>query len=175
MTKTRYVALLRGVNVAGRGKVKMVDLRQVFDALGYLDVATYIQSGNVIFTSDGRVAAGAIERAIEADLGMNVTVVLRTSAQLESVVRRNPFTDVDTAKVYVGFMPKRPPAAAVRSLDRERFSPDDVVVDRSELYFHLPNGMGRAKLPDYVARQLKLPTTVRNWNTVTKLVDLVTA
>ena len=175
MTKTRYVALLRGVNVAGRGKVKMADLRHVFDALGYQDVATYIQSGNVIFTSSGHVVAGAIEHAIEVDLGMNVTVVLRTSAQLESVVRRNPFTGVDTSKVHVGFMPKRPPAVAVRTLDRERFSPEDVVVDGSELYFHLPNGMGRSKLPDYVARQLKVPTTIRNWNTVTKLVDLVRA
>ncbi|HWM18347.1 MAG TPA: DUF1697 domain-containing protein [Ilumatobacteraceae bacterium] len=175
MTTTRYVALLRGVNVAGRGTVKMDDLRHVFDALGYDDVATYIQSGNVIFTSDGPVDAGTVERAIEADLGMNVTVVLRTSAQLKGVVRRNPFTDVDTSKLHIGFMAERPPAAAVRSLDRERFSPDDVVVDGGELYFHLPNGIGRSKLPVYVGRQLKVPTTVRNWNTVTKLVDLVTA
>jgi uncharacterized protein (DUF1697 family) len=175
MTTTRYVALLRGVNVAGRRKVKMDELRGVFDALGYVDVTTYIQSGNVIFASAARVDAGAVERAIEADLGMNVTVVLRTSAQLESVVRRNPFTDVDTSKLHVGFMSERPPVAAVRSLDRERFSPDDVVVDGGELYFHLPNGMGRSKLPDYVGRQLEVPTTVRNWNTVTKLVDLATA
>jgi len=175
MAKTRYVALLRGVNVAGRGKVNMGDLRDVFTGLGYADVATYIQSGNVVFTSDARVVAGTIERGIEADLGMNVTVVLRTAVQLTRVVRRNPFTDVDTSKVHVGFMAGRPAAAAVRSLDRGRFSPDEFVVDGIELYLHVPNGIGRSKLPDYLARQLKVPTTIRNWNTVTKLVDMVSA
>jgi uncharacterized protein (DUF1697 family) len=72
-------------------------------------------------------------------------------------------------------MPKRPAAAAVRSLDGQRFSPEVAVVDGSEVYLHLPNGMGRAKLPTHLGRQLDVPITFRNWNTVTKLVALVTA
>jgi len=170
---TTYVALLRGVNVAGHGKVKMGDLRRVFEGLGYSDVSTYIQSGNVIFTGDASV--GSVERAIAAELGMNVVVVLRTLAQLKNVVRRNPFADADASKVHVGFMAKRPGAAAVRALDLERFRPEDVVVVGSDVYLHLPNGMGRSKLPDYVGRQLEAPITFRNWNTVTKLVELASA
>jgi len=169
---TTYVALLRGVNVAGHGKVKMGDLRRVFEGLGYSDVSTYIQSGNVIFS--GNASAGAVERAIATELGMQVVVVLRTSAQLENVVRRNPFADVDVSKVHVGFMAKRPSAAVVKTLDLERFLPEDVVVG-SDVYLHLPNGMGRSKLPDYIGRQLGVPITFRNWNTVTKLVELATA
>jgi uncharacterized protein (DUF1697 family) len=172
---TTYVALLRGVNVAGHGKVKMHDLRRVFEALGYSDVSTYIQSGNVIFTGGASEGAGRVERAIVAELGMNVTVVLRTSAQLERAVRRNPFADVDASKVHVGFMAHRPSATVVKTLDLERFSPEDAVVDGSDVFLHLPNGVGRSKLPDYVGRQLGVPITFRNWNTVTKLVELATA
>jgi uncharacterized protein (DUF1697 family) len=172
---TMYIALLRGVNVAGHGKIKMDDLRQAFRALGYRDVTTYIQSGNVLFTSDAPVAGVDLEDAIAAEFGMNVTVVLRTSAQLKNVVKRNPFTDVDSSKVHVGFMPRRPSAKVGRQLDLQRFSPDDVVVAGSELYFHLPNGIGRSKLPDYLGRQLEVPITIRNWNTLTKLVELIAA
>lgn len=170
---TTYVALLRGVNVAGHGKVTMGDLRRVFEGLGYADVSTYIQSGNVIFS--GTASVDAVERAIATELGMEVVVVLRTAAQLEKVVRRNPFADVDVSKVHVGFMPKRPSATAVKTLDIERFRPEDAIVVGSDVYVHLPNGMGRSKLPDYVGRQLDVPITFRNWNTVTKLVELAAA
>ncbi len=171
---TTYVALLRGINVAGHGKIKMDDLRHAFHALGYRDVTTYIQSGNVIFTSDAPVVAVGLENAIAAEFGMNVTVVLRTTAQLKSVFRRNPFTDVDSSRVHVGFMRQRPSAEVGQKLDLQPFTPDEVVVAGSELYLHLPNGVGRSKLPDYLGRQLKVPITIRNWNTVTKLVELVT-
>lgn len=170
---TTYVALLRSVNVAGHGKIKMDDLRRAFRSLGYTDVTTYIQSGNVVFTSDAPVVALGLENAIAAAFEMNVTVVLRTSAQLKRVVRRNPFTDADSSKVHVGFMQQRPSGAVAQKMDLQRFIPDDVVVDGSELYFHLPNGLGRSKLPDYLGRHLKVPITIRNWNTVTKLVQLV--
>jgi uncharacterized protein (DUF1697 family) len=171
---TTYVALLRSVNLAGNRRIKMDELRQAFRALGYTDVTTYIQSGNVVFTSDAAVGAAGLEQAIAAQFGMNVTVVLRTSGQLESVAQRNPYRDADTSKVHVGFMP-RPPSAAARTLDLQRFSPDDAVVDGGELYLHLPNGMGRSKLPNYLGRQLEVPITIRNWKTVTKLIELAVA
>jgi uncharacterized protein (DUF1697 family) len=172
---TTYVALLRSVNLAGRRRIKMDELRQAFRALGYTDVTTYIQSGNVVFTSDAKVGAAGLEHAIAAQFGMNVTVVLRTSRQLETVAQRNPYRDANTSKVHVGFMPRPPSAAAARTLDLQRFSPDDAVVEGSELYLHLPNGMGRSKLPDYLGRQLEVPITIRNWNTVTKLIELAIA
>lgn len=170
MTAT-YVALLRSVNVAGHGTVKMVDLAGVFRGLGYDDVSTYIQSGNVIFTTDGGVAAADLERAIRAGLGMDVTVMVRTAAALARVVRANPFAHSDPSTLHVGFMAGAPPVAA-GDLDLERFLPEAVVIDGADLYLHLPNGMGRAKLPVSLGRQLAVPVTFRNWNTVAKLAEL---
>lgn len=169
---TTYVALLRGVNVAGRGTLRMDELRRVFLALGYTEVATYIQSGNVIFTSDVPVDADSLQSDMGAELGADVTVMVRTAAELEGVVRRNPFGGADPSKLHVGFLARQPPAV---SLDLQRFRPEEAIIDGREVYFHLPNGIGRAKLPPYLDRQLKVPVTVRNWNTVTKLAQLAGA
>jgi uncharacterized protein (DUF1697 family) len=170
----RYVALLRGVNVGGKNKVPMAELRTLVESLGHSEVATFIQSGNIVFTARRAIAPSSLERAIADTFAIDVTVVLRTPAELEAVVAGNPFGRVDTAKVHVGFMTKAPAAAALAKLDAARFAPDEVAVRGRELYYCLPNGMGKTKLPAYVDRQLKTPTTVRNWNTVMKLVALAT-
>jgi uncharacterized protein (DUF1697 family) len=166
------VALLRSVNVAGHGKLKMDTLRAIFEELGYTDVATYIQSGNVIFTSRAKVLAGPIEAGIRAATGMEATLALRTSSQLRKILEGNPFTSADPAKLHVGFAATAPRAVLVKGLDLARFGPEQASITGSELYLHLPGGMARAKLPDYLGRQLKVPITIRNWNTVTKLVEL---
>ncbi|HUQ39248.1 MAG TPA: DUF1697 domain-containing protein, partial [Acidimicrobiales bacterium] len=112
-------------------------------------------------------------KAIEAEFGIDLAVVVRTPAQLSAAVgRRNPFPTASPSALHIGFMAKAPPATAVKALDRERFLPEEFAVVGSDLYLHLPNGMGRTKLPPYLDRQLKVPTTVRNWNTVNKLVEL---
>jgi uncharacterized protein (DUF1697 family) len=171
--RTTYVALLRGVNVAGHGKLKMEELRQLFRGLGHQDVSTYIQSGNVIFTSDSPVLAADIEGAIRSTFGMDVIVVLRTRAQMEGVVRSDPFgPNADLSKIHVGFMADVPSAVLMERLDARRFAPERVRIDGTESYFYLPNGVGRAKLLDYVNRQLEVPITIRNWRTVTKLAAL---
>jgi uncharacterized protein (DUF1697 family) len=170
-----YVALLRGINVGGRNKLPMSDLRALVESLGHTDVTTYIQSGNVIFTSAKAVAPGALEAAITGACGLEITVVLRTPAELTKVVKANPFSRADLSTVHVGFMARQPPKALVAKLDAARFEPEAVVVHGAELYFHVPDGMGHSKLPDYVGRQLKIPTTVRNWNTVLKLASLAGA
>jgi uncharacterized protein (DUF1697 family) len=170
-----YVALLRGINVGGKNKLPMADLRSLVESLGHTDVTTYIQSGNVVFTSSKPVAAKALETAIKDRFGIGLTVVLRTPAELAKVVKANPFAPGDLSKVHVGFMAEKPSKALIAKLDATRFEPDAVVVHGAELYFHLPDGMGHSKLPDYVGRALKIPTTVRNWNTVLKLASLAGA
>jgi uncharacterized protein (DUF1697 family) len=99
--------------------------------------------------------------------------MIRTAGALEKVVKANPFPDVDQSKLHVGFMTRKPSATAVANLDAERFQPEQFVVSGTELYVYLPNGVGNTKLLAYVGRQLGIPTTVRNWNTLTKLVELV--
>jgi uncharacterized protein (DUF1697 family) len=169
---TNYVALLRGINVGGHAQVKMDDLRQVFRSLGHTDVTTYIQSGNVIFTSDAPLPAQSLESAVNAALGMDITIVLRTREDLRRVVASNPFKRADPTRVHVGFMAQEPSPTVIGKLDRQRFDPEEFEVNHRELYLHLPNGMGRAKVPDYLGRRLKVPITIRNWNTVTKLLEL---
>ena len=167
-----YAVLLRGINVGGHNKVPMGDLRAVVESLGHTDVTTYIQSGNVVFTSKKNVTPAALERVIKNEFGFDITVVLRTRAELQRVVKDNPFARADLKTVHVGFMASKPSPAAVRDLDTDQFAPDEFAIKGTDLYLHLPNGMGRTKLPPYLDRKLKIPTTVRNWNTVLKLLEL---
>jgi uncharacterized protein (DUF1697 family) len=166
------IALLRGVNVGGKNKVPMAALRALFESLGHTNVQTLIQSGNVIFTAPKAVAATSLEKAIASEFGFDVSVVLRTRADLSRVLATQPFAKTDTAQVHVGFMAAAPSAAVVKAIDAERFAPEEFAVRGKEVYYLLPGGMGTAKLPAYLDRQLKVPTTVRNWNTVTKLEQL---
>jgi uncharacterized protein (DUF1697 family) len=152
--------------------VPMAELRALFEALGCTDVRTYIQSGNVVFTSPAPLATNHVEAAIIARFGFDVTVMLRSAAAIKKVVKANPFPDADRSKLHVGFMSGKPSVAAMADLDAERFLPEQFVVHGTELYVHLPNGIGNTKLLAYLDRQLRIPTTVRNWNTVTKLVEL---
>jgi len=168
----RYVGLLRGVNVGGRNKVAMSELRSLFDSLGHTSVSTFIQSGNILFTSAGPVTSQSLETAIADHLGLNVSVVLRTPQQLAKAIEANPFAHLDPPMLHVGFMAQKPTAAAVARLDAGTFQPEEFAVRGSELYLYLPNGMGRSKLPAYLDRHLRVPTTIRTWNTVRKLLDL---
>jgi uncharacterized protein (DUF1697 family) len=168
----RYVGLLRGVNVGGKNLVTMPQLRTLVTSLGHTDVSTYIQSGNIIFTSDKKVTPKSLEPAIATTFGIEIAVMLRTPAELKGILKDNPFPTADLSRLHVGFMTEPPAAAAVAKLDREPFLPEEFAIKGTELYVHLPNGVGRSKLLAYLGRQLKVPTTVRNWNTVMKLVEL---
>ena len=150
----------------------MADLRALFESLGHTEVTTFIQSGNVVFTSRRAVTPATLENAIGSRFGIGTAVVLRTPGELKSALRVNPFARRDPSRVHVGFMTQKPSATAVASLDAERFLPEEFVISGRELYLHLPNGMGRAKLPAHLDRQLKVPTTIRTLSTVTKLLAL---
>jgi uncharacterized protein (DUF1697 family) len=126
-----------------------------------------------VFTSKKNVTPAALERVIKNEFGFDITVVLRTRAELQRVVKDNPFARADLKTVHVGFMASKPSPAAVRDLDTDQFAPDEFAIKGTDLYLHLPNGMGRTKLPPYLDRKLKVPTTVRNWNTVLKLLELI--
>jgi len=168
----RQIALLRGVNVGGARKLPMAQLRALFETLGYDDVVTYIQSGNVVFSAPRAVSPSLLEAAISKEFGLDTTVVVRTVARLRTILADNPFGRADPKTLHFGFMVEKPAATRVKLLDAERFLPDEFAIKGTELYVHLPNGLGRSKLLPYLDRQLKTPTTVRNWNTVNKLLEL---
>jgi uncharacterized protein (DUF1697 family) len=178
-----YVALLRGINLAGHNKVPMTELRSVCAHLGLADVATYIQSGNVVFSStvvDTAALTGEIERAIAAAFGFEVPVVLRSSEQLSDVMQANPFIAAgrEAAVLSVGFLagvpgPERVTVLLAHPLASPPPGGDEFAVRGQEVFLHHPNGYGRSKLTtSYFDRQLGTSMTVRNWRTVTTLAEM---
>jgi uncharacterized protein (DUF1697 family) len=173
-----YAALLRGVNLGSHNKVSMSDLRALFEALGHEEVATYVQSGNVVFKARGDAASitSAIERRIARDLGLDVAVILRSKTQLARVAAANPFArkEQEPTRLHVTFLADTPPRAAVRELSSGDFAPDALQVKGKEIYLHTPQGYGRTKLSGaFFEKKLGILATTRNWRTVTKLTELL--
>jgi uncharacterized protein (DUF1697 family) len=171
-----YVALLRAVNLGAHNKISMPVLRELFVDLGCDEVATYVQSGNVVFRSSTPAArlASTLESGIEQALGLSVAVVLRTGAELARTVAANPYAKEvdDPTKLHVTFLAAKPDAALVRALPPSDPSGEFRVVGR-EIFGYFPNGYGRTKLTNvFFERTLKLAATTRNWRTVTKLAEL---
>jgi uncharacterized protein (DUF1697 family) len=173
-----HVALLRGINVGGKNKLPMDDLAAVFVEEECRDVRTYIQSGNVVFRAAPALAARLAERVperIRRRFGLRVPVVLRTARELAKVALGNPFLTrgADQDELHVMFLADAPPKASVAGLDAERSPPDEFVVVGREIYLRCPNGVARTKLTNaYFDSQLETTSTVRNWRTVLKLVEL---
>jgi uncharacterized protein (DUF1697 family) len=170
--------MLRGINVGGKNKIKMPELQALFERLGHAGVTTYIQSGNVVFTTASKSApalASAIVGRIATDFGLDVGVVLRTKAELGKVIAANPFVTprADLAKLHVTFLGDAPDRALVRALDGHTSPPDEFAVAGREVFLQCPGGYGNTKLNNsFWERKLKTPATTRNWNTVTKLFEL---
>ena len=173
----RQVALLRGINVGGHKKIEMARLRQIVQALGFDDVRTHVQSGNVVFTTDTtpEQAAREMERQIAEELGLTVRVLVRTRDELARVVERNPLRDVasDPARFFVTFLSVEPDASRLREIDPAAFAPDTFAVGEREIYVWCPNGLRETRLTHAFWEKLLATTaTARNWNTVTKLLAL---
>jgi uncharacterized protein (DUF1697 family) len=181
-SRPRHVALLRGINVGGKNKLAMADLAAAFREAGCGDVQTYIQSGNVLFTAPPALARripAAIARALRDGFGLEVPVVVRSAAELCRVVETNPFAGrrgVVAAAFHVAFLADRPPARRVAALDPQRSPGDEFRVLGREVYLCCPGGIGRTKLTNaWFDAGLGTTSTLRNWNTVVKLAELVVA
>jgi uncharacterized protein (DUF1697 family) len=180
----RYVALLRGINVAGHNKVAMSDLRDLAAGLGHTEIATYIQSGNVVFSSvytDAISLAEVLEREIASRLGVCPAVVVVSRAELAQVIADNPFPDEMNPKglhaVFrrdeIGKNDIAEIAAAVQRA-RDGGSRDDAAVVGRTLYLRTPDGMGRSDLAAQLARsKVQNAGTARNWATVTRLLSML--
>jgi len=177
----RYVAFIRGINVGGNKKLSMADLRDLMTGLGYTDVATYIQSGNVVFSSDHdnpEVLEGEIEQEIAQEIGLDVSILVRSQAELAAVIEGNPFQEAAArpTTLHVFFLSASPDRERLEKVDPRQFEPDEFLVGDRVMYIHCPNGLGRSKLAAYPwERRLGLRITSRNWNTVTKLRSMLEA
>ena len=174
-----YVALLRGINVSGRNRIPMADLRRMLGDLGHDDVETYLQSGNVTFRTRSATTKGlaaAIEHRIDSELGLNVAVLVRTQRELETIAADNPFlgAQIDGKTLHVVFLEDPATPAALADLELDRYAPDELAAHGSEVYLSCPEGYGTTKLNNaFFERHLGTRATTRNWNTVTNLVELV--
>lgn len=179
MAEPVWVALLRGINVGGRNRLPMADLRALVEDGGGGEVATYIQSGNVVFrAADPAPVVAHVEAALAARFGGLAPVVLRSAESLRSVVDRCPFDDADrdARYVHVGFLGRAPAAPVAASLDPARSPGDSFVVDGAQVYLRCPNGLARTKLSNtWFESRLDTVCTVRNWRTVERLVAMCAA
>ncbi len=180
-----HVALLRGINVGGGGKLAMADLRQLVTSLGHADVATYIQSGNVVFTppsGDSVMLSRELRAAIAETFGVDTSVIVLTSAELAEVLLANPYRDEPVPQyVHMVFLPAelgdaaRDDIAQAAEQARSRGSKDEVTLLGRTLYLHTPDGFGTSELAKTLLTKKKSPLaagTARNCNTVKKLLAL---
>ncbi len=171
----RFIAFLRAVNVGGKNKIAMSDLRVLCEDLGLDDVQTYIQSGNLVFSTTQRSGAkveAAIEKALKASTGLDITVLARTATELGQTVADNPFEreSLSPTHLVVVFLKSAPKSS---SIDLSAYGPEVAVCKGREVYIHYVNGQGRSKVTNAVLeRLLGGPGTARNWNTVNKMLDL---
>jgi uncharacterized protein (DUF1697 family) len=170
------VALLRAVNVGGRSGLRMADLRAVAEGLGFADVRTLLQSGNLVFAAKGRTAAAlesALKAALKQHLGIETDFLVRSAKELEAVIAANPFPDEARSapgKLLVMFLQHRPGARDVQALRDAHKGPEIISHAGREIYIVYPDGIGRSKLTgSLIERRLGTRGTGRNWNTVTRL------
>jgi uncharacterized protein (DUF1697 family) len=182
----RYVALLRGINLGGRNRVAMADLRRLTEALGHTEVATYINSGNVVFTSpdtDCGALADDLERAIAESLAVRPAVVVLSKADLAQVIADNKSPDEpDPRRLHAVFrrLHLAPEAIAAvaeaRQRARAKGSRDEAVPVGRALFLHTPGGLGRSELAAQLSRSgVQADGTARNWATVTRLAAMLEA
>ena len=181
-----HVALLRGINVGGGGKVPMAELRQLVTSLGHSEVSTYIQTGNIIFTpshGDAEKLAAELRNAIKASFGVQTSAVVLTKAELSKVISANPYPDEPNPKwVHGVFLLAEPQKAQYQRVAdavaaaAERGSRDEATIVGTTLYVHTPDGFGPSELAkDLLMKNRRDPLasgTARNWSTITKLLAL---
>ncbi|MBZ6086429.1 DUF1697 domain-containing protein [Streptomyces olivaceus] len=180
---TRYAALLRGINVGGARKLPMADLRALLEELGHGGVRTHLQSGQAVFTSghgDEESLAAELARAIEKRFGFPVDVLVRDHAYLRAVAEACPFpaADLEPKQLHVTYFSAPVDEERFAPVDRSAFRPEEFRLGDRALYLYAPDGLGRSRLAEALARprvNKGLTATTRNWNTVTRLVELTGA
>jgi uncharacterized protein (DUF1697 family) len=181
---TVYVSMLRAVNVGGTSRIKMDALRAVYESIGLEDVRTLLASGNVVFRSsiaDRQQLVKRIMQQIERQLDLEVEVILRTLAEVASIVERGPVLSprAEPSKLHVMFLAGVPDPAAQAALVKWHKAsglPEMLELRGPEIYLYYPQGVGRSKLSGAVLEnKLNVPGTTRNWNTLAKLLDTARA
>jgi uncharacterized protein (DUF1697 family) len=175
---TAFVALLRAVNVGGNNLIKMADLKALCEELGFGEVKTLLQSGNVVFTAKGsdKSVAKKLADAIAKSHGFRPAIMVRTADEIADAMKRNPFKAEekdDPAHLVIVFMADAPTSGAKERIAAVKVATERLHFSGRELHAHYASGQGNSKVTNAVLeRALGVPATARNWNTVTKLLAL---
>ncbi len=174
---TRWIALLRGVNVGGGNKIAMPALRVSCEGCGFERVSTYIQSGNIVFEAKGDEASvtASLRKLLADEHGLKVPVVVRAAKEMDRLADSHPGLEAGVAPnlLHIVFLDKKVKAADVERVDPARFEPDTFEVDGREIYVTYPNGSGRSKLTiEVFEKAFGATATARNVNTVRALIDI---
>ena len=173
------ISMLRGVNLGPHNRLKMEELRALYDSLKLRDAQSYVQSGNVIFRSEEKNLEGLarrIEGAIEKKFGFRPPVILRTTAELREAIAKNPFAkrrEIEASKLLVTFLDRDPGKEAREQALKIDTAPEELRMQGREVYIYFPNGMARPKMKwAAIERVLKTQWTGRNWNSVQKMLEM---
>lgn len=174
-----FISLLRGINVSGQKKMLMKDLKALYEGLGFANVSTYIQSGNVVFASENEneaEIATQIEQKIAEKYGFQVPIIIRKAEDLEKM-RNAPFFEKEKAEnpdaIYFTFLSAEPLQANQDKIVSANFLPDEYVIEGKEIYLFCPNGYGNTKLSNtFFENKLKVTATTRNWKTLNVLLEM---
>jgi uncharacterized protein (DUF1697 family) len=174
-----YIALLRGINVSGQRMIKMDALREMFADLGFKNIQTYIQSGNIIFQSDQvdcQNLSAAISNKIRDQFGFEVYVMVLKPGELAPVLENNPFLKIRTEEItglYITLLSQEPEQSNIDKINSRTYIPDKFIISGKTVYLFCPNGYGRTKLTNsFFENKLKVIATTRNWKTINELVNI---
>lgn len=177
-----YIALLRGINVSGQKKIKMAELKAMFENIGFTSVVTYIQSGNVIFSSEDKDIKQielSIYNAIKSDFNFEVPVLVITNQLLKKIHENNPYFhriengEILANKMYFTMLKDMSSSETINTLNTSTYAPEEFVITKEVVYFHAINGYGKTKLNNnFFEKKLKCRATTRNLKTVQKLLEL---
>lgn len=176
----KIITILRGINVSGQKKIKMLELKSLYESLGFQNVATYIQSGNVIFDTRNKNKSKLkmlIEDAIEKNFQFHVPVEIRTPLEFENIIKNNPFAPIklekDGTKILITFLANEPDPVKIANLMKHVVLPEKLLVKGKEVYLYCPNGYGKSKLSNsFIENKLDVKATTRNWKSVYTIHEL---
>lgn len=176
---TTYISILRGINVSGHKLIKMDALRKSYEKLGFRNVTTYVQSGNVIFTerkTEPDKLEQKISRQIKKDFGFEVPVIVLTVDKLNQIIDNNPFlkaADTDPIFLHVTFLSSKPNHYDRKTIEDRKQNGEEIHFSDSAVYLYCPHGYGRSKLSNnFLETKLKVRATTRNWKTTNELLKL---
>lgn len=174
---TTYISILRGINVSGKNIIKMEALKRLFESLGFQNVTTYVQSGNVIFSSalsDVKKIEKLITSQIEKDFGLKIPIIVLTREELKQCIEGNPLIkNRDEAFLHLTFLAERPIDCKKERIKDEKMENEEIEISERVVYLFCPNGYGKTKLTNtFLEKTLKVTATTRNFKTTNQLLKI---